>query len=91
MYLTFTADSLRVFEEERAFSPFRVSFESWCEALGAQHKTDHEMDEVALEKFAVDISKSEQWEKVMSMAGDCLLYTSPSPRDKRQSRMPSSA
>ena len=28
-----------------------------------------------------------------SLAGlsDCLLYTSPSPRDKRQSRMPSSA
>ena len=25
------------------------------------------------------------------MAGACLLYTSPSPRDKRQSRMPSSA
>ena len=24
-------------------------------------------------------------------AKDCLLYTSPSPRDKRQSRMPSSA
>ena len=24
-------------------------------------------------------------------AGTCLLYTSPSPRDKRQSRMPSSA
>ena len=23
--------------------------------------------------------------------GPCLLYTSPSPRDKRQSRMPSSA
>ena len=23
--------------------------------------------------------------------GDCLLYTAPSPRDKRQSRMPSSA
>ena len=26
-----------------------------------------------------------------SMGGGCLLYTSPSPRDKRQSRMPSSA
>ena len=26
-----------------------------------------------------------------SAAKDCLLYTSPSPRDKRQSRMPSSA
>ena len=25
------------------------------------------------------------------MGGGCLLYTSPSPRDKRQSRMPSSA
>ena len=25
------------------------------------------------------------------LAGSCLLYTSPSPRDKRQSRMPSSA
>ena len=25
------------------------------------------------------------------MLEDCLLYTSPSPRDKRQSRMPSSA
>ena len=26
-----------------------------------------------------------------SSSGACLLYTSPSPRDKRQSRMPSSA
>ena len=31
-------------------------------------------------RFAVD-----------ELRGDCLLYTSPSPRDKRQSRMPSSA
>ena len=27
----------------------------------------------------------------VSQSTDCLLYTSPSPRDKRQSRMPSSA
>ena len=27
----------------------------------------------------------------MDNCGPCLLYTSPSPRDKRQSRMPSSA
>ena len=26
-----------------------------------------------------------------ALNGNCLLYTSPSPRDKRQSRMPSSA
>ena len=32
-------------------------------------------------------------EKLITLAkkGGCLLYTSPSPRDKRQSRMPSSA
>ena len=27
----------------------------------------------------------------LTLNNDCLLYTSPSPRDKRQSRMPSSA
>ena len=27
----------------------------------------------------------------VGLLGTCLLYTSPSPRDKRQSRMPSSA
>ena len=27
----------------------------------------------------------------LGLYNDCLLYTSPSPRDKRQSRMPSSA
>ena len=29
--------------------------------------------------------------RVIAEYQDCLLYTSPSPRDKRQSRMPSSA
>ena len=30
-------------------------------------------------------------EGAVALSGPCLLYTSPSPRDKRQSRMPSSA
>ena len=30
-------------------------------------------------------------DRLASVATPCLLYTSPSPRDKRQSRMPSSA
>ena len=34
----------------------------------------------------VDFSTS-----IKGVLNDCLLYTSPSPRDKRQSRMPSSA
>ena len=31
------------------------------------------------------------WLDSLAQIGDCLLYSSPSPRDKRQSGMPSSA
>ena len=36
---------------------------------------------------------ADRWSRINIIAGavTCLLYTSPSPRDKRQSRMPSSA
>ena len=34
---------------------------------------------------------SERLAELVASEWDCLLYTSPSPRDKRQSRMPSSA
>ena len=33
----------------------------------------------------------EEFDAAYATGGFCLLYTSPSPRDKRQSRMPSSA
>ena len=42
----------------------------------------------------VDELKLQATDKVQELykkGKDCLLYTSPSPRDKRQSRMPSSA
>ena len=35
------------------------------------------------------IETNQNW--ILARLKDCLLYTSPSPRDKRQSRMPSSA
>ena len=35
--------------------------------------------------------KADQVKSEIKQGIDCLLYTSPSPRDKRQSRMPSSA
>ena len=41
----------------------------------------------AFKELAKDISKNAK----DSVVRTCLLYTSPSPRDKRQSRMPSSA
>ena len=49
------------------------------------HKVDAEQSEL-LRSFTAEwlIERSRK-------LGSCLLYTSPSPRDKRQSRMPSSA
>ena len=38
-----------------------------------------------------DVTKHRRLEKIIPLIQSCLLYTSPSPRDKRQSRMPSSA
>ena len=38
-----------------------------------------------------DIPSTDELKQAVFKTLDCLLYTSPSPRDKRQSRMPSSA
>ena len=40
---------------------------------------------------ALDQRMAKAWVQFGGAAQTCLLYTSPSPRDKRQSRMPSSA
>ena len=40
---------------------------------------------------AFDYAVRHHYDVLVTMDCDCLLYTSPSPRDKRQSRMPSSA
>ena len=53
-------------------------------------KTKHPI--IALITEWSDISgKKEQRNKNSDMGGTCLLYTSPSPRDRQKSRMPSSA
>ena len=39
----------------------------------------------------IDISYTSYLKRAIETLTICLLYTSPSPRDKRQSRMPSSA
>ena len=41
--------------------------------------------------LTVDADGQHYVEDLEALFHDCLLYTSPSPRDKRQSRMPSSA
>ena len=60
-------------------------------------KTDVELALDAAKEFNISIllkganSIVADNKKVWQIFGTCLLYTSPSPRDKRQSRMPSSA
>ena len=44
-----------------------------------------------VEKKKVGVFVNELLNVVMEKVGDCLLYTSPSPRDATLSRMPSSA
>ena len=41
--------------------------------------------------FESKINEGEFWDIVLGPDNTCLLYTSPSPRDRQKSRMPSSA
>ena len=50
-------------------------------------KSNHDVGNVREQLFAGDLSKSIRKGGIYS----CLLYTSPSPRDVEESRMPSSA
>ena len=45
----------------------------------------------ASERYAKSLLILAIEKKILDKVKACLLYTSPSPRDKRQSRMPSSA
>ena len=55
---------------------------TWLRSLMKKHKDFWQVTEDSLDKSM----------KVFNIDNSfCLLYTSPSPRDKRQSRMPSSA
>ena len=60
-----------------------LELEAEVEALNI---LDHEVLEKESRKEAL-----EKESEVKALRSDCLLYTSPSPRDQRGSRMPSSA
>ena len=47
-------------------------------------------DLLALDHLSLDIEEGEIF-GLLGPNGSCLLYTSPSPRDRQKSRMPSSA
>ena len=50
-----------------------------------------EVNEPVEEDIETDVKNLEATEKLEETAQTCLLYTSPSPRDRSISRMPSSA
>ena len=50
-----------------------------------------EIKESDLDEFAKDFVTKLSIPSVIGFNGSCLLYTSPSPRDAHESRMPSSA
>ena len=58
---------------------------SISEKLGCSHTAADVLEEGFIEKVKSDISE------IKGLAYCCLLYTSPSPRDRTRSRMPSSA
>ena len=72
---------------------------------GLKKKSDRSDREICMEIFEKDMGLTDmeieevirlkagkpRVELIEGRSNGCLLYTSPSPRDKRQSRMPSSA
>ena len=59
----------------------RITIQSFCESDGVRQTLETAASDRRMSRAHVSVN----------MGGICLLYTSPSPRDKRQSRMPSSA
>ena len=77
------------------FFPGRVKRDQWVAQAKILLGEDAKLDEKAL-KEAEELERIAQKAETidfatLGVATLCLLYTSPSPRDKRQSRMPSSA
>ena len=66
-----------------------------CNACVTACKNEHEVPWGINRRRVVTIQDGKPGERSISVAcmhcSDCLLYTSPSPRDRQKSRMPSSA
>ena len=73
--------NLKVFVEDTDFQGFvyHANYLKYFERARTQFLIDNQISQLNSEGFFV----------IKNI--NCLLYTSPSPRDKRQSRMPSSA
>ena len=82
--------------ERDAFNQSRIQPDSWSPTEAVLKDACKKVPGFILEDLEAILRKMERNDlanvlKKFIQDYDCLLYTSPSPRDKRQSRMPSSA
>ena len=63
----------------------RYSIQSWLSTYIDRRKKENDP------LYQWEVRRKQVTSTMMRTVAACLLYTSPSPRDKRQSRMPSSA
>ena len=97
-YLTYTADELKIHTSEWIKWDFGISTlpKAFC-LIGARNAPIKITPSatIKLQGNETDEWSSPSTDTTLTYQDDviytCLLYTSPSPRDKRQSRMPSSA
>ena len=85
--------------EDNPYLPKNIAGENWVVYTGTHDNStsvswweylDYESKKRIKDEYK--FSESPSWDLIeIGMGTNCLLYTSPSPRDKRQSRMPSSA
>ena len=81
------AMSLNALTKDKKTSVLHDALSLGASTIGAMAAGNSEMTSLAYQRVAGKLSSVLGVEQLAS----CLLYTSPSPRDKRQSRMPSSA
>ena len=82
-------------QQEQRASPFDLSHQNRNSAFEAVSNNNSTQQQQQQQQQQVSGEPKEEQQQVEenenSEDHNCLLYTSPSPRDKRQSRMPSSA
>ena len=69
----------------------RYRYIEWMEGKEGKELYDHSMDPEEVTNLAGNSTFSEITALLSKQLESCLLYTSPSPRDRTRSRMPSSA